>query len=361
MSKKIKILQIIPNLERGGAERICLELSQGLGKNNFSLAALLFKDSSLDSPEKSLLRSQGIEIFSLKKRSRVDFKNWRAIFKVIKSWQPDLVHTHLGGDIYGVLAAKLAGVKTVITTEHNVNQSERRLTSWLKTLSLLFVDQVVAVSQAVQADALDRYHLNPDKLTVVYNGISDQFLEVNKRSISSPITLGTLGRLSPQKGLNTLIEAVSLSRQSNYQLLIGGAGELKEDLEAQIARLNLSDRIKLLGLVEPLDFFSQIDIFVLSSHWEGFGLVALEAGAQRRPLIVSQIDGLAEIVDSERAYFFPPQKASALAEKIDYLIDNLESAEVLAKVEKNYQYIKENFSVDKMITAYQDLYLNLIN
>lgn len=360
MLKKIKVLQVIPNLKRGGAEKVCLQLVSGLNQNFYDSAILLFKDDEQDIFWREEYRKSGGLIFSLKKNGRFDWNNLYQIFKTIKNWQPDIIHTHLGGDIYGIMAAKLAGAKRIITTEHNLNISERNTTRFLKRICLRSADKVIAVSEAVQTDAAKRYHLPQDKVSIIYNGLPEQDFQEKATPINNPITIGSLGRLTPQKGFSVLIEAISLTKNKSYKLLIGGEGELRDSLEKQIKTAGLEQRVKLLGRVNGPEFWPKIDIFVLSSLWEGLGLVVLEAGAKHKPVIASNLDGLKEIINKETGYLFESNNAKDLATKIDYLLENLYTAEVKDKIEKNYRNIREKFSAQKMIRSYEEVYKNLI-
>lgn len=361
MPPKIKILQIIPNLKRGGAEKVCLQISSGLNKEAYDSAILLFKDDEQETSWREEYQASGGQVFILKKNELFDWHNLYQIYKTIKGWQPDIVHTHLGGDIYGIIAAKLAGVKKIITTEHNLNVSEKKTTRIIKKICLKLADKVVAVSEAVRSDATERYCLDQNKISVIYNGLPFQDFKDQADPVNNPVTIGSLGRLMPQKGFEILIKAVSLTKNQNYQLIIGGEGELQNALEEQIKTAGLEKMVKLLGRVNGSEFWPKIDIFILSSLWEGLGLVVLEAGARRKPVIVSKLDGLKEIISPENGYLFEPGDAQDLADKIDYLLENLNSPEVASKINNNYQNILEKFSAKKMISAYEEVYKNLVS
>jgi len=364
MQKSIRILQIIPNLKAGGAEKIVYQLLTNLDKNKFSSAVLLFKDDLENTSWKKNLSSKNVKVTSLSKQSLFDWHNFYQIIKAIKNYQPDIVHTHLGGDIYGVLAAKLAGAPIIISTEHNLNLTERKSATLLKKICAHLVNKIFAVSEAVRKDAIARYSLKPSKIAVIYNGVDLQEFTTEKRkeidTKNKILTIGSLGRLNSQKGFSTLIEAVAKTTHKNYILEIGGEGELRPVLENQIKTLGLNNRIKLIGEVKASDFLKKIDVFILSSLWEGLGLVALEAGAALKPTIVSETDGLVEIIDESRGFLFTKGDSNDLANKIDYLINNLNTPEIAAKVEKNYLNIKNNFALEVMLKnytrAYEDLY-----
>lgn len=364
MIKKIKILHILPNLSQGGAERVCFNILNNLNLEKFSPSLLLFKENGAGNEFKAVLKSKGIEIFSLEKKSLIDLKNFFKIFKIIKSLKPDIVHTHLGGDIYGRLAAKLCKTPVIVSTEHNLNYNEKFSPAYLKTLSAKYANKIFAVSEAVRKDAIKRYQLNSEKIETIYNGIDLNVFKnefENLDNIKANYIIGALGRLSEQKGFETLIEAVSITSNKNYQVKIAGIGELENDLKNKVKSLNLEERISFSGSVEAKNFISNLDIFVFPSHWEGLGLAVLEAAALNKPIIASRIDGVREIIDENRGFLFTPKDSSDLAKKIDYLIDNFNNLEIKNKIKAAQEIVVKNFSLEKMINSYENNYQQLFN
>ncbi len=364
MQKKIKILHILPNLSRGGAERVCFNILNNLNSEKFSLSLLLFKENSSGEDFKIILNSRGIEVISLQKKYLIDLINFYKIFKTIKRIKPDIVHTHLGGDIYGRIAAWLNKTPIIVSTEHNLNHTENIGAAYLKTLSAKYADKIFAVSNAVKEDAIKRYNLNPKKIETIYNGIDLDIFKnegENDNNKKDAYTIGALGRLSKQKGFTTLIEAVGKTKHKNYKVNIAGSGELEKDLKNQITNLKLENRINLLGLVEAKKFLSEIDIFIFPSEWEGLGLAILEAVALKKPVIASGIDGVREIISEKSGLLFESKNSNDLAEKIDYLIDNFNSPEIHEKIRIAHEIVTKKFSLEVMIENYKNAYEALLN
>ncbi|MFZ4632501.1 MAG: glycosyltransferase [Patescibacteria group bacterium] len=364
MIKKIKILHILPNLSHGGAERVCFNILNNLNLDKFSPSLLLFKENNSGNEFKSILKSKGIEIISLEKKGLIDLKNFFQIINEIKKIQPDIIHTHLGGDIYGRFAAKICKTPVIVSTEHNLNYSERTSAAYLKTFSAKYANKIFAVSEAVKKDAIKRYNLNPEKIETIYNGIDLNIFKTeseNSRTEKENYVLGGLGRLTEQKGFATLIDAVLKTKHKNYQVNIAGTGELETELKNRIKTLGLSDRINLLGLVDSKKFIDDLDIFIFPSNWEGLGLAVLEAAALKKPIIASNIDGVKEIINLNSGLLFEANNVSNLAEKIDYLIDNINSSETQERVKAAHEKVVNTFSLEKMIKSYESAYENLIN
>jgi glycosyltransferase involved in cell wall biosynthesis len=361
MIRKIKILHILPNLSRGGAEKVCQDLLFNTNKEKFSLSLLLFNENGSGEETKKELISQGIEIISLEKDHLIDWTNFLKIIRSIKKIKPDILHCHLGGDIYGRLAGKFCRVPIIISTEHNINHSERPVAKFLKKISAPFATKIFAVSEAVKNDAHKRYGIPLENIEIIHNGIDLSVYTQSNKTLLPPdptkqIIIGALGRLSEQKGFNVLIEAVSKTINKDYLVKIAGSGELEQKLNSEIKKLNLEKRIKLIGQVETIDFLPTIDILVFPSLWEGLGLAILEAAAMDRPIIASDINSIREVIDNDSAWLFKVGSARELALKIDLVIKNLHSEETNNKTARARKIIIDRFDLKTMISAYERWY-----
>ena len=356
MNKRIKILYIAPTLGQGGAERFLTDLLINLDKEKFSPYLLLFKRGGVWLSE---ITAENIPVKVLEKKWSFDLINFWQIFQFIRHLHPDIVHTQLGGDVYGRLAARLVGIETIISTEQNVNPDESWLANFLKKLTARYAKITVAITEAVRADAIKRYNLALEKTIVIPNGIDVKKFTLshnNSLQTKKELIFGTIGRLSKQKGHSYLIEAISLAKTST-KYLIAGTGDLQSELEKQITNLNLVDRIKLVGLVNNVPtFLASLDAFVFPSVWEGQGIVLMEAGLARLPIIASAVDGIKEVLDEETAWLVPAQDPVALAEKIVWLNDNINSSVVREKTERLYCRVVERYSIKKVVESYQSIY-----
>jgi len=361
MTRKIKILHILPNLSRGGAEKVCRDLLFNLNQEKYSLSLLLFNENGSGEVDKKELISRGVEIISLSKNHLIDVANFLNIIKSIKKIQPDILHCHLGGDIYGRLAGKFCGVPIIVSTEHNINKSERPSAGFLKRISAPIATKIFAVSESVKQDANRRYSIPLDKIEVITNGIDLQvFTGINKVAVSTDptkkIIIGALGRLTEQKGFSILISAISKTTNHDFIVEIAGSGELEQKLKLEIKKHHLEKQVKLIGQVETIDFLPTIDIFVFPSLWEGLGLAILEAAAMNKPIIASDISSIKEIIDNDSAWLFKAGSARELALKIDNVIKNLNSAETKIKTDKAREIIINKFDLKTMISAYERWY-----
>src|SRR5438876_7896376 len=174
-------------------------------------------------------------------------------------------------------------------------------------------------------------------------------------------TILYVGRIVREKGIFTLLDAFEKLRKQgkDVSLVLVGEGPLKEDLAKEVLRRKLNDRVKLAGFVDEkklVSLYNSSDAFVLPSHYEPFGMVALEAMASRVPVVVSDVGGLSEIVeDGVTGVKVPSSDPHALAEGILRVLDNRELSERLK--ENAYRAVQERYRWDliaeKTLEAYR--------
>ncbi|MFA6171738.1 MAG: glycosyltransferase family 4 protein [Patescibacteria group bacterium] len=363
--KKIKIIYALPGLRIGGAERFTIDLIKNLDKEKFEAKLLILEGASEEAEDwRRELENERVEILDLKKRKGKDkIKCLIRYYKALKAENPDILHAQLfTADLFGRLAAGLAGIPLVIT-EQNLNYVDSWPRIILKRLTSFLSARVVAISEAVRNYLIKREGVPEDKLTVIYNGTETEKYAFNERSYEQKdkIIIGSVGRLTRQKGFEYLIEAVSkLESGIEIECLIAGDGEERANLEMLINKHGLQNRVKLIGWQKAGEFLKKIDIFVLPSVWEGLGIAVIEAGLSGLPVIASDIDGLREIItDSNQGCLFKPGDANDLKEKLEYLIGNADERKRLGcGLQRN---LREKFSIKKIAGEYEELYRKILN
>ena len=356
---KIKIAYILPAPAGGGAEKFTLDLLNNLDKDRFSLTVVFYKRSGFFYED---FKNSGAEIIMLPERRRLSFLNFFKLVKALKIIKPDIVHTQLGGDYYGFFAGRLAGIKQFVSTLQNVEIGQPFFRRFLVGFCLRRFDKIVAISKAVAADAKIRYRLKIPPI-IIYNGLEiDKFLNNNRLYQKKEIiTIGSVGRLVSQKNFPVLISALAKIKDRAFVCLLVGEGPDKDKLQTLINQADLDKKILLLGRQKNIKaFLDSLDVFVLPSAWEGLGIAALEAGLNALPVIVSDVDGLKEVVtDGEDGWYFKSNDSSDLANKITYLLDNLDNPEIETKAKKLQAKIKTNFAIEKITHDYEKLYFSL--
>lgn len=360
-SKRIKILYISPTLASGGAERLTLDLIENLDKEIFSPSLLLFAGQGFFYSEALTKR---IKVKSLKKKFIIDPLNFYAIYKHIKKLKPDIVHTQMGADFYGRLAAKLAGVKIIVSTEHNVLSNYTPLISFLKRKTASWSNKTICVSRAIQDDMSKQYR-GGVPLELIYNGINiEKFSQIKRKPLNDKeIVFGSLGRLSEQKNYSLLIQAVAqIKSDVKFKFKIAGEGILKSALLKEIELAQVADKVELVGVKDDVPkFLQELDFFVLPSKWEGLGIVLLEAGLARLPVLASGTGGILEIIeDKKTGITFENNNVLDLVKKIEYFLDK-NNRNILDNLGENlYTKVINDFAISKLIKKYEQVYLELI-
>ncbi len=252
--------------------------------------------------------------------------------RLLRQIRPDLLHIQQsipGYDQKAPLVAWLTGVPITLITEHDYPRLLGGLRDKLLPLLSRLVDGVITVSDFSRQLLTDRPYPR-DKIAVIYNGIDlEAFAGVQvaeKRPFSHLFTIGYLGRLEPHKGIDDLIRATAqlVPTHPDLHVNISGNGPERPSLEALAHELNIADHVHFLGRVpDAADFLRQLDIFVLPSRFEAFGLVAAEAMAVGTPAIVSDAGGLPEVVaNGETGFVVPVDAPNALAAAVANLKEN---------------------------------------
>ncbi|OOG15669.1 hypothetical protein BWD42_24270 [Sphingobacterium sp. CZ-UAM] len=317
----MKVLHIINNLTMGGAESLLVSMLP-LMREEIEVDLLLLDDK--ESPLLDKLNAYNINIISW---PNSHLYNPAIIFKIIpiiKSYS--VVHVHLFPAMYYVAFAKLLSWSTVklVFTEHSTNN--RRLKSWFFRLTdrLVYLNysKIVCITPEVK-NVLSKLGVSEKKLSVIYNGIQlEKFLEAVPYNRSEfgysehDIILVMVAAFRREKNHSLVIKGLKeLDRK--YKLLLIGDGYLKGEVESEVNELDLNDRVKFLGVRDDVNrLLKTCDIGILSSHWEGFGLAAVEAMASGLPVVASDVPGLAEVVMGGGLLFKPEQMNDFLAKVI---------------------------------------------
>jgi glycosyltransferase involved in cell wall biosynthesis len=323
----------IRSLYEGGAERVMLNLARGFMKQGLNVDLVLVK------AEGAYLTQvpPGIRLIDLKAQSKPGI-----IPKLVKYLRQErpvslLAALHYPCEI-ALLAKRLAGVSTrVVVSEHNnlsqeakrIKQTSVRLSPLAARLFYPWADGIVAVSQGVAKDLAAVTALPSARIQVIYNPVvvPEMFTKAEEpvdhpwfQSGEPPVILG-VGRLFPQKDFTTLIRAFALVRNVRPARLVilGSSGPDEAKLKALILELDLEGEVALVGYVSnPYAYMARSSVFVLSSAWEGFGNVLVEAMAVGTEIVSTDCpSGPAEILaDGKYGALTPVGNSKAMAEAI---------------------------------------------
>ena len=349
-SRKNNILHISRTMDIGGAERIVYQLSTDL-KDEFDSVHV----ASTGGLWESELAAQGIQhhkILDIDSKNPVTvLKLLFSIHQIIKQKGITIVHTHHRMAAFYIRLLKLVHPKLIhVYTAHNVFKDKLPLYGFaLKNA------KSVAVGEAVNKNLKEDVGITDSR--VIYNGVvlKETDDQVDEIISYGGIKLGCIARLSEQKGLTYLLDAMSLLTIKDIRLFIVGEGELREELENKVKELNLQDSVIFLGYRKDIvECINSFDFCVLPSVFEGFGLVAIEAFMNSKTLVATDIPGLNEVVTNKNGVLVPAKDPAALASAIDKLAtDATLRQELASQAKKDYE---NRFSYPMFLENYRALY-----
>lgn len=302
------------------------ELSEKLCKDGFQVFNFSLKR------ENNFFEQNGVGIYFEKHRGLVS--NYLATYKIIKRIRPDVVISNFSYINPAILFGRLLGVKRNIAWFHTAfgHTKPNILKVWNKSIYLNMADVVLTNSKSLQNEMHEVYRVAKEKTRRIpfWTNIEDYAIEVNSLPISihsDSINIGSPGRLLTNKNHKVVIEAVyQLKQMSNrdIRLYIAGDGTNKIQLEVLVTNLDLKNEVVFLGVLNANEmalFYKAMDVIVLPSFHEAFGLVFIEAIALGTPVIVSNTFGALSFIDNQK---FPLDNFCFNPEAIQELIDKLE-------------------------------------
>ena len=352
--RKNNILHISRTMYIGGAERIVYQLSSDL-KDEFD-SVHVASTGGLWEPK---LEAQGIIHHKIQdidsKNPLTVLKLLLTIYQIIKTNDITLVHTHHRMAAFYIRLLKLINPKLVhVYTAHNVFKD--KLSLYRFSLKNAYS---IAVGQAVNQNLKDDVGVADS--TVIYNGV---ILKQSNRQVDEimkfdGIKLGCIARLSEQKGLTYLIDAISLISDENLRLFIVGDGELRAELENKVKELNLEDKVSFLGYRQDIvECINSFDFLVSSSLFEGLALNVIEAFMNGKTMVATDIPGINEVVTKENGILVPAKDARALASAIESLAtDSTLRTRLAHQAKKDYE---EKFSYPLFLENYRKFYQKLM-
>ena len=373
-----KVLFLITKSNWGGAQRYVYDLATGIDQTRFESVVALGGQGEL----KDRLEQAGIRVISIASlgrdisfRKELDFA--KELFTIVRHERPDILHVNsskAGG--VGTLIGRLGRVPKIIFTAHGWAFNEDR-PEWQKLvikglhyLTVLLSHRTIMVVGALLKQ-LDLPGVEK-RSKIIYLGRSVgatfahdeararlcELMKLDLTESEQEIWVGNIGELHPIKRQAVLIASMAplLRADNRLRLIIVGEGELRTQIEQQIAETGLTERIHLVTIrSEAARFLKAFDVFVLCSHSEAGGYVAQEAGLAGVATIVTRVGGLPEMIeDGVSGLIVPPDDVTALQAAIADLITHTEKREIFARAHAKRM---QERTLPKMIKATETLYL----
>jgi len=269
-------------------------------------------------------------------RNALDFGSARRLRRIVREGRFDIVHAHLARD-YPIAAAALLGLpgpRLILTRQllHRVRWTPlyRRVDGWIATTA--------GIERSLG-------HLRPKRVAVIPNWVDTAKLPYRERPIHNPFVVGLLGQVSPHKGHDEAIDAVRLLG-TGFRLLVGGTG--RDDYVASLRDRSRGLPVEFPGFVETSGFLEAIDVLILPSWEEPFGIVVLEAMAAGVNVVATNAGGPPAVLDQGRAgLLVPPRDPEALAGAVRRLASDRDLARELAR--RARQRVVEHYDIAQVV------------
>lgn len=355
-NRPIRIAHVGLQLDVGGMEKLLVEFAQHADRQRFELLFVSLGERGSLAED---IEASGWPVIALERAEGLSAKLLWRLIRVFRTWNVDIVHTHNSKPlIYGGPAAKLAGVQGIVHTRHGQRYQASSRVTRLFRFAARFADRVVCVSKdGARLSALEG--ISGEKTSVIWNGIDiSKFQDIGPKD-GGPAVM--VGRLSPEKDVESLIRAVPLvlANYPDFSLEIAGNGPCLAGLQELASDLNVAGHVRFLGEVRQVSsVLGRASIFVLPSLTEGISLTLLEAMACGLPVIATSVGGNPEVVvEGETGFLVPTRSPVDLAETIIQLIGNPGSGRRLGLAGR--ARVESEFDVRRMVADYEALYLEL--
>lgn len=367
----------------GGAEKAVIELVEHIDRAKYDPIVCAFWRHHTDVEKywSSYLHARGIRFFfAADWRGRYSLRAYvrgmQTIRNTLHCEDVALVHTHFQmGALMALLLRPVVRPQVLVRTAHASKEWGDGTVAWLcrqvftKLLFPLTFDAQVANSRSGK-EGIDQYLgtvLSGRPTRYIPNGVNTSVFGRRAGSASvrasfglaaDDIVVGSVGRLSPEKGHAVLLEAAVAVREKfpQVKLLVIGDGVLRRELELYAARLNLEESVVWVGARTDVEsLYCAMDLFVLPSRWEAFGIVLLESMASGVPVVASDLPGVRELVDPGVSGWVA--RAGSAVDLAAAITDALSRPVARARVaEAAFAYVASHYSVERMAGDYQRLY-----
>ena len=365
---RLRVCELITELRPAGAERAVYELATRLDRRRFDVQVVSLRGGKVA----DWLTRAGVDVTILGVRGKWDVPRLCRLTTVLRRRPADLLHTHL---FHADLAGRPAGIAVAVPhLIHTVHTAEGRFRPWQYAYARFlsgYCDRIICPAPSVRDHHARRSGLPHSRYSVVSWGVD---AKANARDSQSrrrlrrqwgipqtEVLAAFVGRLSPEKGVETLLAAMSHlgARGDPIHLVIAGDGPQRQLVENFIAYGEGGSHARALGFVDDVrGVMSAADMLIMPSRWEGFALAAAEAMVASLPVIATKVTALVDLIDDERTGLLVDSgDVVALAEAIRRLAKDTELRARLGAAA--HKEATEVYSIDKTVAAHEKLYLQV--
>ncbi|PYT60212.1 MAG: glycosyl transferase [Acidobacteria bacterium] len=367
--KKIRVMHILPSFLPGGAERMAVHIVRGLNEQRFEVA-ITSVGQRIGSDLERLLDESRMRVWYLGKKLGFDCRTYYRLHRVLRDYRPDIIHTHL--QVLRYALPSMLWFKRNSMLLHTVNNvAEREVepsARWIQRYAFRHGVLPVAVAKEVAASLERLYGIQ--SCQVIFNCIPTKVY--GRPQISRPewrakegfaeddVLFACVARFAPQKNHALLLRAFAQGPASDRKahLLLVGDGSLRAQLQEQAKNLDLAGQVHFLGVRTDIpDVLGAMDVFVLTSDWEGNPLSVVEAMASGLPIVSTAAGGVPELMENgKEGFLLQVGDLRGLADCMSALLKSPETRRSFANAAARRA---RDFDVSVMIGAYEELYENL--
>lgn len=367
----ISILYIVTVTGIGGAERMLLALLRYLDHKHFRASvAALHPGGPLEHEVKRL----GVKFYELPLKSPLSIP--QKLQHLIQQEHVDIIQTYgLTADVVIRPLARRLGAKRLVSSIRGLERSRKWYHNILSKLTRHYVDVWISNSEAGKAVAVQREHLDPEKVIVIPNGIDENLLAplaIDAEALTAQLGIAkedtvilTVANLKPMKGHSDILAAIKLIEQDasasrNLKFVFVGEDRSGGEISKLALRMKIQDRVAFAGFQEDVrPFLQRANIFLFPSHEEGMGNALMEAMAHGLPVIATRVGDLPELVrDGVDGMLIEPKNSAAIAQALSYLLENGGTRETMGQNAR--EKMAKNFKLDKMVRQHEQAYQKLV-
>jgi glycosyltransferase involved in cell wall biosynthesis len=367
----IRVTQVVHDFEGGGLETLVAEMARKFDPQRVtpSVVSLSGRVGRLGEELEGVVN----HMLAVRSIPTISLLLPLAVRRAIRETRPDVVHIHSGVWLKAALAARLAGVRAIVYTEHGREHDDPRIVRLLDRQAARMTDVVVTVSTRLERYLHERVGIPLAKLTTIQNGVDTNRFSPGAPSIaartalgipSGALVVGSVGRLEPVKAYDRLVRSVAMLLEGGQiaeapYVLLCGDGSQRAALQALAASLGLGDRVRFPGWVaNPVDAYRMMDVFVLPSISEGLSVSLLEAMSTGTVPLVTPVGAnthvLAAPLDSQ---VVAADDLSLFAAALGATLSSSERRRMLSTAARDVVVMR--FSQSRMLNAYTALYEKL--